>query len=220
MLKVVSENNLHKFYRFFLLIFSCLIISACQGGSHYRKLSREDPKNIKYRGHYKIGNEYTVKDVTYKPREVKNFTQEGIASWYGHRAGGFHGKSTSNGDIYNKNTLSAAHNTLQLPCLVKVTNLENNKSIIVMVNDRGPHSQDRIIDLSQKAAEIIDVKKMGSARVKLEFLAQETKSFLTIIGLEAKAGSKSKHAIFNRKCSVNCQVKLINMQHNIQVDKI
>ena len=128
-------------------------------------------------------------------------------------------KKTANGDVYNKNTLSAAHKTLPLPSLVKVTNLENNKSVVVMLNDRGPYSEGRIIDLSEKAAEIIDMKRKGTVKVKVQYLPTETKKFLTTIGLEKKSGAKTKSSLPNRKCSVNCHVKLVNLQHKIKVDK-
>ncbi len=207
-----------KIITFFILIISCAVLCGCQGGGQYRKLSKEDSKNIKYKGHYKVGGEYTIKNTTYKPKEVKSYTRVGMASWYG-KKNGFHGKKTANGDLYNKNTLSAAHKTLQLPSLVKVTNLENNKSVVVMINDRGPYSKGRIIDLSEKAAEIIDMKRKGTVKVKIEYLHAETKKFLATIGLEKKSGAKSRRPVPNRKCSVNCHVKLVNLQHKIKVDK-
>jgi rare lipoprotein A len=207
-----------KFFTFFILLVSCILLSACQGGMQYKKLSKEDSKNTKYKGHYKVGSKYTIKNTTYKPKEVKSYTQVGMASWYG-KKNGFHGKKTANGDVYNKNTLSAAHKTLPLPSFVKVTNLENNKSVVVMLNDRGPYSEGRIIDLSEKAAEIIDMKRKGTVKVKVQYLPTETKKFLTTIGLEKKSGSKTKSSVPNRKCSVNCHVKLVNLQHKIKVDK-
>ena len=194
-----------------------MVLCACQGGQ-YRKLSKEDSKNTKYKGHYKVGSEYKIKNTTYRPKEVKSFTQVGMASWYG-KQNGFHDKKTANGDVYNKNTLSAAHKTLQLPSLAKVTNLENNKSVIVMINDRGPYSKGRVIDLSEKAAEIIDMKRKGTVKVKVQYLHTETKKFLATIGLEKKSGAKTKRSVPNRKCSVNCHVKLVNLQHKIKVDK-
>lgn len=207
-----------RIFTFFVLMLSCILLTACQGGMQYRKLSKEDSKNTKYKGHYKVGSEYTIKNTTYKPKEVKSYTQVGMASWYG-KQNGFHGKKTANGDVYNKNTLCAAHKTLQLPSLVKVTNLDNNKSVVVMINDRGPYSKNRIIDLSEKAAEIIDMKRKGIAKVKVQYLPAETKKFLATIGLEKKSGSKAKRTVPNRKCSVNCHVKLVNLQHKIKVDK-
>ena len=91
----------------------------------------------------------------------------GIASWYGNK---FHGHLTSNGETYNMFAMTAAHKTLPLPCYVKVTNLDNNKSAIVRVNDRGPFHRDRIIDLSYSAAHKIGMLRQGTAKVQLELL--------------------------------------------------
>lgn len=125
----------------------------------------------KSQGTFKVGNPYMVKGKRYTPKETYNFTQTGIASWYGRD---FHGKRTANGEIYNMNELTAAHKTLQLPSLVRVTNLENGRSLIVRVNDRGPFSRGRIIDLSRRAAELLGFKNQGTAKVKLQVLPQES----------------------------------------------
>ena len=106
---------------------------------------------------YKIGNKYNVKGKFYFPKKDLTYNKTGIASWYGPK---FHGKLTANGEIYNQYALTAAHKTLPLPSAVKVINLQNNKSIILRINDRGPFVNDRIIDLSSKAADILDLKKM------------------------------------------------------------
>lgn len=93
--------------------------------------------------------------------------ENGIASWYGNK---FHGHLTSNGEVYNMFAMTAAHKTLPLPSYVKVTNLDNMKTAIVRVNDRGPFHRDRIIDLSYSAAHKLDMLKQGTARVQLELL--------------------------------------------------
>lgn len=131
------------------------------------------PFDSKYKGHYKVGNSYKVKNKVYTPQEVTFYKKEGLASWYGPK---FHGKKTANGEVFNRRGLTAAHHTLPLPSVVKVTNLQNNKSVVVIVNDRGPFAknQHRIIDLSEKAAEIIDMKKQGVAKVKVELLPSAT----------------------------------------------
>src|SRR3989344_6905312 len=101
-----------------------------------------------YSGHYKVGSPYQINNIKYHPKEIDSYDETGFASWYGP---GFHGNKTANGEIFNQRRLTAAHNTLPLPSLVQVTNLENNKSIIVRVNDRGPfakNKKNRIIDLS------------------------------------------------------------------------
>lgn len=125
----------------------------------------------KSQGTFKVGNPYMVKGKRYVPKETYNFTQTGIASWYGRD---FHGKKTANGEIYDMNELTAAHKTLQLPSLVRVTNLENGRSLIVRVNDRGPFSRGRIIDMSRRAAELLGFKNQGTAKVKVQVLPQES----------------------------------------------
>lgn len=114
---------------------------------------------------------YSIKGIRYVPKTKREkFKQTGTASWYGKK---FHGHLTSNGEIYNMYRMSAAHKTLPLPSFVKVTNLANNKSTIVRVNDRGPFYQDRIIDLSYAAAYKIGVYDTGTAQVEVEVLLSE-----------------------------------------------
>lgn len=138
-------------------------------------------KNGKYPGYYKIGKPYQIFGITYTPKNFEELEQTGVASWYGDD---FHGKKTANGEIYNMGDMTAAHRTLPLPSLVRVTNLANNKQVIVRVNDRGPFAKNRIIDLSQRAAEILEYKNKGVTAVKLELLKDETQEFLTEIGLK------------------------------------
>lgn len=112
-------------------------------------------------------------------KSADNFQQIGVASYYGNK---FHGHLTSNGEIYNMYDMSAAHKTLPLPSYVKVTNLANNKSVIVRVNDRGPFHDNRIIDLSYSAAYKLDMLKNGTAKVKIEsiqYLAAQQKKVST-----------------------------------------
>lgn len=116
--------------------------------------SRGGNKNYQVRG-----KSYSVLD------SAKNFKQTGIASWYGNK---FHGHLTSNGEIYNMYSMSAAHKNLPLPTYVKVTNHANNKSVIVRVNDRGPFHESRVIDLSYSAAYKLDMLKTGTATVSIE----------------------------------------------------
>ena len=214
---------LKVFFNAALLVTLSLFLSACQGGGSfsrnkhartYSMLSKEDRGNIKYRGHYKVGNPYKIKGKQYKPREVNRYVKTGVASWYGARYG-FHGNTTANGDIFNKEMLTAAHHTLPLPSLVKVTNLENGRSVIVLANDRGPFSRNRIIDLSEGAATRLGMKKQGTAKVKLQLLHSETKKFLRILGLEKKHGSRSKRPLKNNRCTVNCHIKLVNMKYKL-----
>ncbi len=129
-------------------------------------------KEGKYVGHYKIGKSYKVEGIFYHPQEYDDYEEVGVASWYGEQ---FDGKETANGEIYNLHSMTAAHKTLPLPSFVRVTNMQNRKSVIVRVNDRGPFVKDRIIDLSKKAAEILEYKHKGTTIVKVELLEDETK---------------------------------------------
>jgi len=182
----------------------------------HKKLSKEDPNNTHYKGHYKVGKEYKIKGKKYLPKHVIKYNQTGIASWYGGKDGS-HGKKTANGDKYNKNLLSAAHPILPLPSLAKVTNLKNNKSLILMVNDRGPFSKNRIIDVSEKASEILEFKSHGTTKVRVEYMHEETQEFLKNLALNKKEGSKAKHKLKKTKCSVNCHVKLVNLKHRLAI---
>ena len=93
-------------------------------------------------------------------------------------------RKTANGEIYNMNDMTAAHRTLPLPSIVRVTNLENNKSVLVRVNDRGPFAKDRIIDLSKKVAGMLDFKNQGTTKVKVDFMKKETEQMLREFGLK------------------------------------
>ncbi len=118
-------------------------------------------------GTYRIGAAYTIGGKTYVPAEDKNYQGEGLASWYGED---FHGRQTANGEIFDMNSMSAAHATLPMPTYVRVTNLDNNKSVIVRVNDRGPYHDDRIIDVSVKTAQLLGFYTSGVARVRVEYM--------------------------------------------------
>lgn len=198
----------------------CVMLSGCMGSKDllYKKLSKEDPKNTKYVGHYKVGTEYKIKNKTYTPKANTHYTEIGIASWYGSK-NGFHGKKTANGDRYNKHLLSAAHRTLPLPSLVKVTSLNNNKSLILMVNDRGPFIKNRIIDVSEQAAAILGFKVAGTAKVKVQYLHQDTKEFLKNITLKSQEGATASRKSKLERCSINCHIKLANMKHKLHSEK-
>lgn len=134
-----------------------------------------------YVGEYKVGKEYEVFGVKYTPQKYDDFEEVGTASWYGDD---FQGKKTANGEIYHKGDMTAAHPTLPLPSMVKVTNLDNGKSSIVRVNDRGPFAKNRIIDVSEKAADELGFKGKGTTTVKIEFLPEETEDMLTKLKLK------------------------------------
>lgn len=125
-------------------------------------------------GVYKVGNPYQIFGTWYYPKEDYKYSETGISSWYGD-GDGFHAKTTANGEKYDMNTLTAAHRTLPLPSIVKVTNLENGRTVILRVNDRGPYAKNRIIDISRKGAEILGFKAKGTAKVKVEIMPEESK---------------------------------------------
>ena len=127
----------------------------------------ENKNAIKRKVIYKIGDPYIINGIKYTPKEEKNYIEEGIASWYGPN---FHGKLTANGEIFNQYDITAAHKTLPLPSIVRVTNLENNREIVVRINDRGPFVGNRIIDLSLKSAQMLGIERKGTAKVKLQLL--------------------------------------------------
>ncbi|MFL2813145.1 MAG: septal ring lytic transglycosylase RlpA family protein [Candidatus Puniceispirillales bacterium] len=120
---------------------------------------------------YKIGDPYEIKNIWYYPKRDLSYEETGIASWYGDK---FHGKLTANGEIFNKNSISAAHKTLPMPSMVRVTNLDNGNVLNVRINDRGPYIHGRIIDLSERASELLGFKDVGIARVKVNILVEKS----------------------------------------------
>jgi peptidoglycan lytic transglycosylase len=128
-------------------------------------------KGVAQRGAYKIGAPYKIDGVTYTPQEEFNHVETGVASWYGP---GFHGKSTANGEPYDQSARTAAHRTLQMPSIVRVTNLDNGLSTVVRINDRGPFARSRVIDLSRTAAQELDIVRNGTAHVRIDQLQAES----------------------------------------------
>jgi rare lipoprotein A len=117
-------------------------------------------------GIYMVGEPYTIAGHTYYPSS-KRYAATGLASWYGDA---FHGRRTANGEVYDKEAVSAAHPTLPLPCYARVTNLHNHYSMIVRVNDRGPFTANRILDVSRKVAETLDFHRKGTTKVRVEYI--------------------------------------------------
>src|ERR1700674_4122766 len=160
---------------------ACLVLANCASSGI---ASRVDPKYgvsssprvvalgdpvPKGGGTYRVGKPYTVAGRVYIPEEDVNYREEGMASWYGDD---FHGRLTANGEVFDMGSLTAAHPTLPMPCYARVTNLSNGKSLIVRVNDRGPYHGNRLIDVSNKAAELLEFKGNGVARVRVEYVAR------------------------------------------------
>ncbi|MGB1962526.1 MAG: septal ring lytic transglycosylase RlpA family protein [Candidatus Puniceispirillaceae bacterium] len=120
---------------------------------------------------YKIGNPYQVGGVWYYPERDLAYDETGIGSWYGDE---FAGRLTANGEIFDPDMVTAAHKTLPMPSVVRVTNLDNGKSLVVRINDRGPFVAGRVIDLSREAARLIGYRDQGIARVRVQVLAEQT----------------------------------------------
>ena len=155
---------------------SAVVLGACSQGTATRDTdlgvkasprvvssSRRVPKGG---GHYKVGKPYKVAGRWYVPRRDPNYDRRGVASWYG---AAFHGRRTANGEIYDMNALTAGHPTLPLPSYAYVTNLQNGRTILVRINDRGPYVNDRIIDVSQRSARVLGFQSRGLARVRVRY---------------------------------------------------
>jgi rare lipoprotein A len=167
-----------RFARFVVLGAGSLALANCSGAGRIdpRYGVAASPRVVepgqpvpKGGGVYRVGKPYTVGGRVYVPEENINYSAVGLASWYGDD---FHGRYTANGEIFDMTSISAAHPTLPLPSYVRVTNLANNRSIVVRVNDRGPYARDRLIDVSVKTAELLGFYGHGIARVKVDYVGR------------------------------------------------
>lgn len=160
----------------------CLMLAQC--GSASKLTNRLDPKYgvaasprvvqsgeavPRGGGTYRIGRPYTVAGRVYTPEENQNYRAEGLASWYGDD---FHGRLTANGEVFDMTSITAAHPTMPMPSYARVTNMRNGKSLIVRVNDRGPFHGNRVIDVSHRAAKLLEFDRMGTARVRVEYVGR------------------------------------------------
>lgn len=118
-------------------------------------------------GEQKVGRPYTIAGRTYVPARDDDYDEIGVSSWYGPN---FHGRPTANGEIFDQNALSAAHTTLPIPSMIEVTNLENGRTAVLRLNDRGPFADDRILDVSRAAAVQLGFQQQGLARVRVRYL--------------------------------------------------
>lgn len=168
---------------FVSIIVSSILLTACGAAelaiNLAQKQNREAEKNrtiaakdsIQASPRYKVGDPYQVAGVWYYPERNLKYDETGVGSWYGNE---FAGRLTANGEIFDPEKVSAAHKTLPMPSVVRVTNLDNGKSLVVRVNDRGPFVSGRIIDLSREAARLIGYKDSGIARVRVQILAEQS----------------------------------------------
>ncbi len=159
----------------------CLVLSACAPEGE-RSTSGLGPYAAalggdRAIGKYKVGRPYRIDGIWYYPKVDYDYVETGIASWYGP---GFHGKKTANGEIYDQEALTAAHRTLPLPSLVRVTNLQNGRSLVVRLNDRGPFKRGRIIDLSKRSADLLGFTRQGTAKVRVEILEEESRTLAAV----------------------------------------
>lgn len=195
-----------------LLLTFCVVLTGCSRvelASHFLKKGIKHAENSKSKGKYKVGSPYRIKGKKYYPEVDYDYNKKGIASWYGP---GFHGKTTANGERYDQNALTAAHKTLPMPSIVRVTNLENGRSIIVRVNDRGPYADRRIIDMSKRGAELLGFKNQGIAKVRVKVLENESRHVAEL----AKAG-KSTDGIEIAMNKKSYRVPKTEKPQNVQV---
>ncbi len=150
-----------------VLVATALLAAGC-AGHRARGEGSSDLYGPGPRG-YMIGKPYRVNGTWYYPAEDRTYDKVGFASWYGP---GFHGHRTANGERYDKWRFTAAHATLPLPVLVRVTNLQNGHSVLLRVNDRGPFIPGRIIDVSEAAAKALDFRHDGLARVRVQYVGR------------------------------------------------
>ena len=152
------------------LVLACLSLAHCSAPPKYseRVIAEDDPVP-KGGGNYHVGKPYNINGRTYVPNENSSYRAEGIASWYGPD---FHGRLTANGEVFDMHAISAAHPTMPLPSYARVTNLDNKRSIIVRVNDRGPYARNRIVDLSIGTAKALGFYGHGLARVRVEYVGR------------------------------------------------
>lgn len=134
-------------------------------------------------GYYKVGTPYEVNGQWYHPRVDYAYRETGIASWYGAK---FHGRETANGEVFNRRALTAAHPTLPMPSLVRVTNLENGRQLKMRINDRGPFARGRILDVSERGAELLGFKEQGTARVRIEIMEVESRRLAAAAGADGE----------------------------------
>ena len=153
---------------------------------------------------YMIGDSYQVKDQTYTPQEDYTYIEEGVAGWYDYDE---EHPVTMNGEKYQTDVLTAMHKTLPLPSIVQITNLENNKTAFVRVNDRGPMVNNRLIDVSKKTAEVLEFNKEGTTKVLVEIMPSESKKLKEDL-LKQEALDVMKNSSFDSKNAVGSNLLL------------
>ncbi|MGH1398689.1 MAG: septal ring lytic transglycosylase RlpA family protein [Alphaproteobacteria bacterium] len=156
------------------LLLSVFMVSACAEIELASHVAKQMPitDNKQDKGYFKVGSSYRIAGKRYTPRETYNHSETGKASWYGPN---FHGKMTANGETFDKFEMTAAHRTLQMPSIIRVTNLANGRNAVLRVNDRGPFSKGRILDVSERAAEVLGFKQNGTTQVRVEVIGDASR---------------------------------------------
>lgn len=188
-MQTTARLRLRRASTFVLFAASAALLAACASQPQPKAMVDRKPRSKEYfaeteygvkasprvqymrrgGGRDQLGKPYQVRGKWYYPKEDKHYAKVGLASWYGDA---FHGRLTANGEVYDMTHLTAAHPTMPLPSYARVTNTETGSSVIVRVNDRGPYHEGRIIDVSERAAEMLDYAKVGTARVKVEYIGR------------------------------------------------
>jgi rare lipoprotein A len=157
--------------RVLIVLAGCAALVACADTKMASYPVKEGAGQAR-QGLYKVGKPYQIQGVWYYPQEDYGYDETGLASWYGPD---FHGNYTANGEVFDQNEVTAAHRTLPMPSFVRVTNLENGRELVVRVNDRGPFAHGRILDLSRRAAQLLGMELKGTARVRVQIMAEESR---------------------------------------------
>ncbi len=168
-------SNMQNQLRIVFIALASAILAGCASRYEHSFESHSTSRTSIHSKHANRGynKPYEINGVLYTPQKTYELNQIGIASYYG-GTDVFHGRPTSTGERFDMNEISAAHKTLPLPCVVRITNLENNRSIKVKVNDRGPFVEGRIIDVSRKVAQLLGFYQKGTAKVQVETVLEDT----------------------------------------------
>jgi rare lipoprotein A len=185
--RVQRASSATRFGRLLVGLAGLLALAACAEVELASHAAKQVQPNARTHGggQYKIGDPYQIDGVWYYPQVDYAYRETGIASWYGPK---FDGNLTANGEVFDQYGLTAAHRTLPMPSLVRVTNLENGRSIVVRVNDRGPFKNGRIIDLSTRAAQLLGFQRIGTAKVLVEILEPESRQLASVAQSREMAG--------------------------------
>ena len=178
-LKKESFMKSSSIIRYVSSVALCMLLSACGSSPEYSPYGgTKNPAGVK------LGKPYVIKGQRYVPEYDPDYRERGKASWYGP---GFNGRMTASGEQFDEDEITAAHRTLPMPSMVRVTRVDNGRSVVVRVNDRGPFSHARIIDLSKASARAIGLDIDGVAHVDLEYLPEETERYYADMGLTMPA---------------------------------